>query len=326
MQTEVLEQVMQAIPKAELHLHLEGAVPWEWVRQQSDEALPERPDWWDRDHRFESFGEFVSAIRPTWRPYLKQPEEISSAVSVLYGELRAQNVRYLEVSFGLGAYVFPVSEVVRAIQEPAPSDLTVRVIAGISRDRDLETMVGLAGEAVGTDELDGIDLHGDESVGELWHFSDMYLAARERGMIVKAHAGELGGPESVQETLRVLQVNRIEHGIAAVRDPNVVQVLKDQGTILDVCPWSNVKLKVVPDLKTHPIRALYEAGVCVTVNTDDPTVFGQTLTDEYRWLVAEMGLGLAEVGDIARNGWRAANVSEEVRAGFLHEIDCLLAG
>ena len=324
MQTEVLEQVMQAIPKAELHLHLEGAVPWAWIRQQSDKALPERPGWWDREYRFDSFGAFVSAMRSTWRPYLNQPEEISSAVAVLYGELRAQNVRYLEISFGLGAHAFPVSEVVRAIQEPAPADLTVRVIAGISRDRDLDTMLELGREAVGTDALDGIDLHGDESVGELWHFSDMYLAARERGMIVKAHAGELGGPESVQETLRVLQVNRIEHGIAAVRDPNVVQVLKDQGTILDVCPWSNVKLKVVPDLKTHPIRALYEAGVCVTVNTDDPTVFGQTLTDEYRWLVSEMGLGPADVGEIARNGWRAADVSEEVRAGFLDEIDQVL--
>ena len=315
-----LEGFLRTLPKAELHLHMEGALPWDLVRSWSREPLPERPPWWARGHRFESFGEFVTAIRPTWRPYLTSPERIAEASGGILAGLREQNVRYVELSFGLGAYTFPAAEVVSAIKGTAPPDLTVRVFAGISRDRDLEAMLALAREAIRADGLDGIDLHGDERAGSLSDFADIYREARERWLMAKAHAGELGGPDAVRRTVEELGVSRIEHGIAAVRDGGVMRFLSDRGVALDICPWSNVKLRVVPDLRTHPLKALHKAGVRVTVSTDDPTAFGQTLTDELRWLVTEMGLSISDVAEIAGNGFRVALLPEHERERYLKEI------
>ena len=319
-QSDALEAFLRDLPKAELHLHLEGAVPWERLLTWSDEPLPPRPPWWDRDHRFASFGEFVTAMRGTWRGYLDSPERITEAAQGAFATLVAQKVRYAEISFGLGAYGFPVREVVTAIKVGEPSGLDVRVFAGISRDRDLEWMLGLAREAVEADGLDGIDLHGDERAGRLEDFAGIYEAARERGLMTKAHAGELGGAGSVRETVEVLGVNRVEHGFRAAEDPDVVGFLRDRGVVLDLCPWSNVKLQVVSDLAGHPLKVLHEAGVRVTVNTDDPTVFGQSLTDEFRWLVTEMGLQARDVAVIAGNGFRAALIPGAERDRYLGEI------
>ena len=139
-------------------------------------------------------------------------------------------------------------------------------------------------------------------------------------MMTKAHAGELGGVDAVRETVETLGVSRIEHGIAAAQDGEVMRLLKDRGVALDICPWSNVKLKVVGNLRNHPLVALYNAGICVTVNTDDPMVFGQTLTDELRWLVTEMGMSVSDVAEIAGNAFRVALLTEIEREGYLNEI------
>ncbi len=314
------EAFLKALPKAELHLHLEGAVPWELVRAWSADPLPEHPLWWTRDHRFDSFGAFLEVMRAAWRPVLDSPARIAEAARGIFAGLKAQNVRYVELSFGLGAYTFPVTEVAGAIKEEAPPDLAVRVFAGISRDRDLAWMLRLAQEAVRSEGVDGIDLHGDEQAGRLEDFAGVYREARERGLMTKAHAGELGGADGVRETVETLGVSRIEHGIAAAQDGEVMRFLKDRGVALDICPWSNVKLKVARDLQNHPLVALYNAGIRVTVNTDDPTVFGQTLTDELRWLVTEMGMPVSHVAEIAGNAFRAALLTEIEREGYLNEI------
>ncbi len=319
-QSDALETFLRDLPKAELHLHLEGAVPWERLRTWSEAPLPAQPPWWDRDHRFASFGEFVTAMRGTWRGYLNSPERITETAQGAFASLVAQNVRYVEISFGLGAYSFPVGEVVAAIKQGEPPGLNVRVFAGISRDRDLDWMLGLAREAVEADGLDGIDLHGDERAGRLEDFTGIYEVARERGLVTKAHAGELGGARSVRETVEVLGVARIEHGFRAAENLGVVDFLRDRGVMLDLCPWSNVKLQVVSDLAGHPLRVLHGAGIRVTVNTDDPTVFGQSLTDELRWLVTEMGLRARDVAAIAGNGFRAALIPAAERERYLGEI------
>ncbi len=319
-----LDDFVDSIPKAELHLHLEGSVPWSLVQTWSLDPLPDRPDWWDKDHRFESFGDFASILRSTWRPYLNHPEGIAEACGIIFADLQNQNAKYVEISFGLGAYSFSVQEVVKAMKSGIPNGMEVRVFAGISRDRDLDTMLNLARVALRSDELDGIDLHGDESVGNLADFKPIYEEARERGLMTKAHAGEFDSAESVRRTVSTLGVTRVEHGIAAAEDPSVVAFLKEQNVALDVCPWSNVKLKAARDLKSHPIQALHRAGIRVTVNTDDPTAFGQTLTDELRWLVTETGMSAAEVADIAGNGFQLANLPEETRSLHLQKIaECL---
>jgi adenosine deaminase len=306
-----------------LHLHLEGAVPWHLIRAWSPDPLPERPDWWDLAHRYGSFAEFITVVRPCWKPYLDCPERIHDAAAGVFGGLIAQNVRYVELSFGLGAYDFPVADVVSPIKQARPDGLEVRVIAGISRDRDLDWMRRLAAEALNTDGLDGIDLHGDEGEGRLEDFVSIFREAEERGLITKAHAGEFGRPETVRATVERLGVQRIEHGIAAAGDANVVQFLKDRDVVLDVCPWSNVKLGASESLRAHPVRALHRAGVRLTAGTDDPTAFGQTLTDELAWLGTEAGMTEAEVFQVMRNGFSAAALPPAARDRWTSCIDAV---
>jgi adenosine deaminase len=318
---ERLRRLVDRLPKAELHLHLEGAVPWSLIRSWSPDPLPERPAWWGRDHRFRAFGDFISVMRPCWKPYLDRLERIEAAAAGIFEGLVAQNVRYVELSFGLGAYDFPVSEVVAAIQQAGPDGLQVRVIAGISRDLDPEWMQGLAREALDTEALDGIDLHGDEGAGCLEDWATVYREARERGLVTKAHAGEFGGPEKVRATVETLGVRRVEHGIAAAQDAIVIQMLKDTGVALDVCPWSNVKLGAVRSLGDHPIPVLHRSGVCVTVGTDDPTAFGQTLSDELVWLGTETGMAEAEIVQIIKNGFESSAMPEAEQAKWVALVD-----
>ena len=139
-------------------------------------------------------------------------------------------------------------------------------------------------------------------------------------MIAKAHAGEFGGSASVLEALDLLQVTRVEHGVGAAKDRRLVQRFLDDGITLDMCPWSNVKLGVTASLGKHPLPVLHRAGVRVTVSTDDPTPFGQTLTDEYRWLHTEMGLSYEEIGQIAANAFLNAKMDHTERNACLSEI------
>jgi adenosine deaminase len=318
--------LIDRLPKAELHLHLEGAVPWPLIRSWSPDPLPERPHWWDRDYRFSSFPEFISTLRSCWKPWLVSLDRVGVAASGIFAALVEQNVRYVELSFGLGAYDFPVAEVVTAIKQASPKGLHVRVIAGISRDLDLDWMHRLAREALDTEILDGIDLHGDESAGCLDDFVAVYEEARDKNMIAKAHAGEFRGPSAVREAVERLGVTRVEHGIASAGDADLVRFLRDRGVTLDVCPWSNVKLGATEALRGHPIEHLHEAGVAVTVNTDDPTAFGQTLTDEIEWLGSEVGMPEDDVIAVVRNGFTAADLTEPERAVCLKEVDLVTRG
>ena len=295
-------------------------MPWRLIRSWSPEPLPEHPEWKKKEHRFASFGDFLKVMRASWRPYLNSPDRIAEAAGAIFADLVSQRVRYVEISFGLGAYHFPVQDVVAAIKEAAPESLAVRVFAGLSRDLDREWILGLARDAVECDTLDGIDLHGDESAGGLEAFAPVYVRARERGMMTKAHAGETGNAALVRRTVEVLGVSRIEHGIGAANDPEVVRFLLDTEVTLDVCPWSNVKLGIVSDLARHPLKALHAAGVRTTVSTDDPTVFGQTLTEELRWLVSEMEMEVEALTAVIRNGFLAALLEERTRNELLEEV------
>jgi adenosine deaminase len=315
------DRLIRELPKAEVHLHFEGAVPWDVVRQLSEEDLSEVPPWWDRHHRFDSFADFIAAMRLGWKGILTGLERIETCAGALFRGLAAQNVRYVETSFGLGAYDEPVNAVADAIKRGAPEGMTVRVIGGISRDLDPGWMRDLAAEAVEASSVDGIDLHGNEVSDGIGRFADLFHAAQKMGKIAKAHAGESAGPEFVRRTLDILQVKRVEHGISAVSDPELMDLLVSDDVTLDVCPWSNVKLKMASSLANHPLKALCNAGVRTTVSTDDPTVFGQTLSEEIDWVHSEMGLPAEQMVEIVKNGFRVAMMDTSEKAACLTEAD-----
>jgi adenosine deaminase len=146
---------------------------------------------------------------------------------------------------------------------------------------------------------------------------------RAAGKVTKCHAGEFGGPERVREAILQLGVTRVQHGIRSIEDPDTVRLARDRGVTFDICPISNVRLKVVPSIREHPLRRLREAGVRCTVSTDDPLCFANSIPDEYTALAGEAGFSRRELASIAASGWEVADVPATVRAAALSEIERL---
>jgi adenosine deaminase len=176
-------------------------------------------------------------------------------------------------------------------------------------------------------ELDGIDLHGWEDIPlESWT-ADVWARARAAGKFTKAHAGEFMGADYVDKTLDELKVTRIEHGVRSVENPATVARLLRENVALDICPISNVKLAVrgVPAMQVHPIRRLFNAGVTVTINSDDPFFFGNSLSEEYYALYQDLGFSRAELVQVAANGFKVALLPAHVRRAHLDELAGLAA-
>jgi adenosine deaminase len=240
----------------------------------------------------------------------------------------AQNVRYVELSFSLGHAMsqnLPLSEIVQAIKQAAPVDLIVRVVCGISRSRPhllqdelIETILTLPG-------LDGLDLHGDENAQGPAPFAPLFAQARELGLATKAHAGELAGPRSMQNIIDTLQLTRIEHGVTAIEDEGLMSRLAVEAITLDLCPTSNIKLRVVDDIATYPIRQFHRRGIRVTVNTDNPTILGCSLTGELRLLVEQLGFSQRDLVQLQANAFQVALIPEAKRVEILRELDHILA-
>jgi adenosine deaminase len=313
---------IRAVPKAELHLHFEGAVPWAMVRAHAGATVPDRPAWWAADFRFGAFTQFREAARACL-PCLTGLSAYGAAAATILGDLHAQNVRYVEISLDvvrLAAQPLALDDVVSVIKAAAPAGLTARVIAAFAYHKAGRTPGDVVDAVLRSPVVDGIDLHGDETRETTARFADVFRTARARGLITKAHAGELAGPPSIVRALDALGVRRIEHGLRAVKDDALMDRLAAESVTLDLCPWSNVKLGIVADLPTHPIGRLHARGVPVTISTDDPTLFGRSLTAELAALVDEAGLAVEDVARMQANAFRVAVMPEDARAAALREI------
>ena len=315
-----------ALPKAELHLHLEGAVPWALARAQAP-TLPERPPWYADGFQFEDFLQFRGAVRDCMS-YLTDASAYGAAAGAIFQGLLAQNVRYAEISFDVARALeqtLEVHDVVAAIKAAEPPSLITRVFAALSQHKPERTPPAVVEAVLSAPGLDGLSLHGDETAQQTPVFVEAFAEARRRGLQTKAHAGELMGPASVAAALDLLGVTRIEHGVRAAEDDALVDRLAAEAVTLDVCPWSNVRLRVVKSLAAHPIRRLHERGVRLTINTDDPTVFGRTLSEELTSLVEDLGFTHADLARFQANAFAVAALPAATRAALLAELTALTA-
>jgi len=168
-------------------------------------------------------------------------------------------------------------------------------------------------------------LAGDEALGPAEPFAGAFHIARAAGLMSTPHAGEHGGPESVRAALELLGAQRIEHGVRAIEDPLLVQRIVDEGICLDVCPTSNVQLSVTDSLEHHPLPALLAAGVTLSLNADDPVIFGCGLLDEYELARRAFGLDDFALANIAANSVRCSGAPESIRTSALARIDAWLS-
>ncbi len=323
-----MRDFIQSLPKTETHLHVEGALPYELLTRWQPEQWPPDPKFRARAYRYESFPEFERILLDAALPWFTSAERYHEAAQVMFAKHVAQNVRYVETSFHLPVTQFikvPGPEIIAAIRAAVPAGLEVRIFAGMLR-------TDLGGELRPTidqlhtwDGLAGVDLHGFEQQPTHPDTAKVWAKLRTAGKVTKAHAGEFDGPARVAEAIEVLGVRRIQHGVRAIEDPAVVRLAADQGVTFDICPLSNVGLRVVPSLKEHPLRRLMSAGIRCTVSTDDPLCFANTITEEYEALATELTFTRAELAQVARNGWEVADVSAALREGMIKEIDRILA-
>jgi adenosine deaminase len=324
-----LEAFIQALPKTETHLHIEGALPYdELLRTLDPVAYGPDPEFRRRSYRYPTFPDFEQTLLRHALPWYTSAERYHEAARVIFAKHVAQNVRYVETSFHLHVTQFihvPGPEIIAAILSAAPPGLEVRVFAGMLRnayDGPLRATI----ESLETwDDLAGVDLHGLETMPtEPWTFG-IWERIRRAGKVTKCHAGEFTGASRVREAIQQLGVKRVQHGVRAAEDPAVVKLAADEGATFDVCPLSNIGLMVYPDIASHPLRALMKAGVNCTVSTDDPLSFANTLTEEYTALAREGGFSRAELAQVARNGWAVADVGATERGARLAEIDRVAA-
>ena len=318
-----LRAFIQSLPKTETHLHLEGSMPLGLCRHVDPVTFAQPPRYWQDDYRFDGFAEFQELFDRYFFKWYVSPEAYHESCRTIFRNLVEQNCVYLECSFHLGTAErtqASMRDIARAIHAACPPELEVRLFLGMFRDHYHGELAEVIEAAITWEEIAGIDLHGFENpVFQPWSV-DVWARARANGKVLKAHAGEFSEPDDVRRAVVDLGVRRVQHGLSALADPAVMELLREYDVTLDLTPISNVKLRAVPSMREHPIRRFMQAGVRCTVSTDDPMVFGNSLNEEYAALVMDAGLSRTELVQIAANGFAVADLPPNVKARHLARL------
>ena len=338
---ESIDAFIDRLPKVELHLHLVGSasVPTvlELARRHPDGAVPQSAAELAACYEFRDFPHFAEVYAAV-SSLVREPADVAELVLGAARDLAGQNVRYVELTVtpytftACGMAAADLTEALDTAARSARRDHGVRVayifdIAGElgaqAADATLEHALARPPEA-----LTGFGLAGIEQArsGNAEAFRSVFGAAIAAGLHSVPHAGEMSGPATIWEALTGLRAERIGHGISCLDDPSLVARLRESQIPLEVCPTSNVCTKQVPDLAAHPLPRLLEQGLFVTLNSDDPPMFGTTLTQEYRRAASALGLDRAQLAALAASGVRASFLDPAAKQALLQEIEAVATG
>jgi adenosine deaminase len=329
-----LDALITRMPKVELHLHLEGSItPATLLRiaERNNVELPARDEAGVAQlFQYKNFHEFLTVFMVLARS-LKRGEDFELLAYELGHHLADQNARYAEVMISAFQYYSRGVDLDEVVQGTA---------AGFARaQRERGTRVGIAfdyGRQFGVETawkvleiavrnmrhgLIAWSIGGDEVHYPPEMFAEVFAAARQAGLRLMAHAGEVVGPPSIWGAVDALGCERLGHGIRSVDDPALLDHLRARGVVLDISPTSNVRTGAVASLEAHPLRQLFDAGIHITLNTDDPTFFNTTLNDEYRLVARAFGFDAAELTTLALNGVRATFLPEDEKQALLSEFE-----
>lgn len=327
-----MEPDLLALPKAELHLHIEGTLEPELMFElagRNDVAL-HYPDVESirRAYVFEDLQSFLD-IYYAGCAVLVTEQDFSDLTTAYLQRAAAQGVRHAEIFFD------PQTHTERGINFATVVNGITSALAGAERDLGITSRLILcflrhlsADAAMATLEsalphreaITAVGLDSSEVGNPPEKFRDVFDRARAEGLLAVAHAGEEGPPEYIWQALDLLGVRRIDHGVRCMEDDRLVERLVAEQIPLTVCPLSNVKLRVFPELRQHNLREMLERGLCVTINSDDPAYFGGYIGENYTATADALGLTRDQMLQVARNSFRASFLDETERARLLEEV------
>lgn len=309
-----MQDFLHRLPKAELHLHLEGSVEPETLH----ELDPETPlDTLRALYEYEDFDAFLRAFGEVGKR-LRTPAAYGLITRRLLERLAAQNVRYAEITVAAGVVLWkgqdfaPIFDAI--VEAAADSPVETRWILDAVRQFGVEPGRQVAEWAAERQDrgVVAFGIGGSETRGPAEWFGETFAWAKRQGLRLVAHAGEGTSPQSIWAALEI-GAERIGHGISAAEDDALMRHLRERGIPLEVCPTSNLVTGVVKRVEEHPLRRLYDAGVPILLNTDDPAMFRCTLIGEYELAAREFGFTAEELQRIAENGFRYAFRQDSTR-------------
>jgi adenosine deaminase len=341
---ESVEGFIDRLPKVELHVHLVGSasVPTvlELARRHPGGAgaagVPGSAAELAAFYEFRDFPHF-SQVYGAVSSLVREPADVAELVLGAARDLAGQNVRYAELTvtpYTFTAAGMPVAELTEALDLAARSakrehGITMAYIFDVAGEYGEPAARATLEHALSCPPaaLTGFGLAGIEQARPRFTeaFRDVFAAAIAAGLHSVPHAGEMSGPATIWESLDGLRAERIGHGISCLDDPALVARLWESQIPLEVCPTSNVCTRQVPSLAEHPLPRMLAEGLFVTLNSDDPPMFGTTLTEEYRRAAAVLGLTRAQLAGLAANGVRASFLGAQAKEALLAEIEAVAA-
>jgi len=335
-----IEEFIRRLPKAELHLHLEGTIlPSTLVELSArHDAHPMPLAEAECHYRFDDFSSFIEGFKAVTRRLI-DPEDYELVAWHMMQRLAAQGVVHAEVYISVGViYMWrnfdpnafePIFAALERARERAQRELGLSLywIFDAVRHFTVEEAARVFRKAAELrahyPSIIAIGLGGDERQRGSQPFSALYAAAARAGLRLTNHAGETTGPEAIWEALTIGS-ERIGHALSAIRDPALVQELKARGIPLELNPTSNVRTGVCPSFANHPLRDYFDAGLLVTLNSDDPAFFGSDLANEYLLAHTQQGFTREELRQLAANSIRASFLPDSERAVWLTRIGSTL--
>lgn len=334
-----VETYLQSIPKPELHVHLEGSIlPDTLLTLAKRNGVPLPADtveglreWF----RFRDFPHFVDIYVAITR-CLRSAQDYELIAYEFGAEMARQNIRYAEATFTPGthnALGVPFDIYFAGLtkgRERARAEFGVEMgwIFDIVRDnrdpKHPEYTLWAAREGM-KDGVVALGLGGHEAPNPPDAFAVWFERAREAGLHTIPHAGETSGPASVWSSIRLLKAERLGHGVRSIEDPALVEYLAESGIPLEVCPTSNIRLGLYSGVDTHPMRRLHDAGVTVTINSDDPPLFNTTLNNEVALLYSGFGFDIDTIDEIILNGVQYSCLQADRKAAMLAQFQAEMA-
>ncbi|MGN0065779.1 MAG: adenosine deaminase [Nocardioides sp.] len=333
-----MSSFVAGLPKAELHVHHVGSASLRIVSELAARhpgVVPSDPAELRRFFEFTDFAHFIEVYLSVV-DLVRTPEDVRMLTYEVAREMaEGQNLRYAELtctpytSVIRGIAIEGYTEAIEDARVAAERDfgLVMRWIYDIPGESGQEAADATLSYALEhrPEALVGFGLGGPEIGVPRPQFERHFAAARAAGLRSVPHAGETTGPQTVWDAVKLLGAERIGHGCTAAQDPELLRFLADEGVVLEVCPTSNIATRAVDTLADHPLQTFVDAGVRVTVNSDDPPMFGTSLNNDYEVAAGLLDLDEAGTAELAREGVRHSFAPVEVKERILGEIDAYVA-